>query len=104
MHVEDQRRGYFFLTSCLSNVLPHLQIWSLVLKTVNPEGKEFAHFHFAKRESSRFEVKMVLSYLVPNLKQALGKHKQENNVLDLKTFCSHFKAFTNARNMSDRLI
>jgi hypothetical protein len=47
---------------------------------------------------------MVLSYLVPNLKQTLGKHKQENNVLDLKTFCLHFKAFTNARNMSDRLI
>lgn len=104
MHMEDQRRGYFFLTSCLSYVLPHLQMWSLILKTVKPEGKEFAHFHFAKRESSRFEVKMVLSYLVLNLKQTLGKHKQENNVLDLKTFCLYFKAFTNERNMSERLI
>ena len=71
---------------------------------MKPEGREFAHFHFAKRESSRFEVKLVLSYLVPNLKQTRGKRKQENKVLDLKTFCLRFKASTNARNMSDRLI
>ena len=69
---------------------------------LEPEGREVAHF--AKRKSSRFEEKMVLSYLVPNFKQTLGKHKQENNVLDLKTFSSHFKPITNARNMSDRLI
>lgn len=68
---------------------------------LEPEGREVAHFHFTKRESGRFEVKIVLSYLVPNFKQTLGKHKQENNVLDLKTFCSHFKPVTNARNMSD---
>lgn len=71
---------------------------------LEPEGREVAHFHFAKRKSSRLEVKMVLSYLVPNFKQTSGKHKQENNVLDLKTFCSHFEPITNARNMSDRLI
>lgn len=55
MHMEDQEEGLL-----LPNQLPFKCPSSspdvgLVLKTVKPEGKEFAHFHFAKRESSRFD-------------------------------------------------
>lgn len=97
------RRDYFFLITSPSNLFPHLQVWSLVIKQEQGWRERISLFSFCLNTIKGIWRENGSIPLNPPREANFGKVTAQNSVLDQRALYFHFEVVIKAWNILDRI-